>query len=130
MVRQTNLVIIGVSAGLALGILISCLIFFGIRWYKKRSHLSRSASEPSVTTLPIRTNGLGTSTDFSASLSSSVATSMSENVQNNSHFTWWNHKRKDRFASASGILKYSYKYVHFSLDHKFYSFFLISKLFW
>ncbi|KAL5080368.1 hypothetical protein RYX36_008789 [Vicia faba] len=109
MVRQSNLVIIGVSVGLALGILISCLIFFGIRWCKKRSHITRSANEPSLTTLPIRTNGVEASTDFSASITSSVTTSRSENLQRNSNFSWWNHQNKDRFASASGILKYSYK---------------------
>jgi len=119
MVRQTDLVILGVSVGLALGILISCLIFFGIRWYKKRAaHLRLSANESSVTTLPIRTNGLGTSTDFSASLDGSIATSRSEDLKKNSHFTWWSHQNKDRFASASGILKYSYKYAHFSLKHE------------
>jgi len=124
MVRQTDLVIIGVSAGLALGILISCLIFFGIRWCKKRSaHLRLSASESSVTTLPIRTNGLGTSTDFSASLDSSIATSRSESIKKSSHFSWWSHQNKDRFASASGILKYSYKYAHFSLKHELKPFF-------
>ncbi|KAK7364992.1 hypothetical protein VNO80_13742 [Phaseolus coccineus] len=112
MVRQTDLVIIGVSVGLALGILISCLIFFGIRWYKKRAaHLRLSANESSITTLPIRTNGLGTSTDFSASLDSSIATSRSENLKKNSHFTWWNHQNKDQFTSASGILKYSYREI-------------------
>ncbi|CAJ1947234.1 unnamed protein product [Sphenostylis stenocarpa] len=112
MVYQTDLVIIGVSAGLALGILISCLIFFGIRWYKKRAaHLRLSANDSSGTTLPIRTNGLGTSTDFSASLNSSIATSRSDNLKKNSHFNWWSHKNKDRFASASGIPKYSYREI-------------------
>lgn len=123
MVHQADLVIIGVSVGLALGILISCLIFFGIRWYKNRAYLSRSTNESSLTTLPIRTNGLGASTDFSASLDSSVSTSRSENLKKNSHFTWWNHESKDRFASASGILKYSYRYVYFSLKHEFNSLF-------
>ncbi|XP_017411213.1 calcium/calmodulin-regulated receptor-like kinase 2 isoform X2 [Vigna angularis] len=118
MVRQTDLVIIGVSAGLALGILISCLIFFGIRWCKKRSaHRRLSANESSVTTLPIRTNGLGTSTDFSASLNSSIATSRSENIKKSSHFNWWSHQNKDRFASASGILKYSYKEIQKSTQN-------------
>ncbi|KAG4914751.1 hypothetical protein JHK87_052308 [Glycine soja] len=111
MVRQADLVIIGVSVGLTLGILISCLIFFGIRWYKKRAHIRRSANESSLTTLPIRTNGLGTSSDFSASLDSSIASSWSENLKRNSHFSWWNHQNKDRFASASGILKYLYKEI-------------------
>ena len=94
MVRQADLVIIGVSVGLTLGILISCLIFFGIRWYKKRAHIRRSANESSLTTLPIRTNGLGTSSDFSASLDSSIASSWSENLKRNSHFSWWNHQNK------------------------------------
>ncbi|KAI4346744.1 hypothetical protein L6164_007615 [Bauhinia variegata] len=80
-------------------------------WYKNRAHLSRCANErrSSLTTLPIRTNGLGTSTDFSASITSSITTSRTENQQKNSHFSWWNHQNKDQFASASGILKYSYK---------------------
>ena len=123
MVRQADLVIIGVSVGLALGVLISCLIFFGIRWYKKRAHLGRSANEHSVTTLPIRTNGLGTSADFSASLTSSITPSRSENLHKSSHFSWWSHQNKDRLASASGILKYSYKYVHFSIEHEVYPLF-------
>ncbi|XP_057739512.1 calcium/calmodulin-regulated receptor-like kinase 2 [Arachis stenosperma] len=111
MVRQADLVILGVSVGLALGILISCAIFFGIRWYKKRANTGRSANENSVTTLPIRTNGLGTSTDISASITSSIAPSRYDNVQKNSHFSWWSNQSKDRFASASGILKYSYREI-------------------
>ncbi|KAL1338270.1 hypothetical protein HN51_032951 [Arachis hypogaea] len=111
MVRQADLVILGVSVGLALGILISCAIFFGIRWYKKRVNIGRSANENSVTTLPIRTNGLGTSTDISASITSSIAPSRYDNVQKNSHFSWWSNQSKDRFASASGILKYSYREI-------------------
>ncbi|KAE9612603.1 hypothetical protein Lal_00005783 [Lupinus albus] len=111
MVRQADLVIIGVTVGLALGILISCLIFFGIRWYKKHANIRRSANENSVTTLPIRTNGLETSTDFSASITSSMGMSRSGNVHTNSHFSWWSHQSKDRFASPSGIPKYSYKEI-------------------
>ena len=110
MVDQADLVIVCVSVGVALGVLIACLIYFGIRWYKKRAHrLSRSANEPSLTTIPIRTNGLETSIDFSASLTSSIATSRSPNPHKSSHSTWWSHQNKDGFASVSGILKYSYK---------------------
>ena len=113
MVGQADLVIICVSVGVALGVLIASLIFFFLRRYKKRAHLRRSANEPSSTTLPIRTNGLGTSTEFSASLTSSIANSGSDNLQRKSHFTWWNHQNKDPIAPASGILKYSYKYALF-----------------
>jgi len=109
MVNQGDLVVICVSIGVALGVLIACLVYFGIRWYNKRTHLSRSANEPSLTTIPIRTNGLGTSTDFSDSLDSSVATYRSPNPSKNSHPAGWNHQKKDGFASVSGILKYSYK---------------------
>nr|ACU20349.1 unknown [Glycine max] len=115
MVDQADLVIVCVSVGVALGVLIACLIYFGIRWYKMRAHrLSRSANEPSLTTIPIRTNGLETSIDFSASLTSSIATSRSPNPHNphkSPHSTWWSHQNKDGFASVSGILKYSYKEI-------------------
>lgn len=111
MAYKADLVVIGISVGLALGILIALLIFCAIRWYKKRAHLRRCANERSVTTLPIRTNGLGTSTDFSASLSSSIAVKESENVHKNSQFFWWNNQNKDRVASVSGTPKYSYKEI-------------------
>ncbi|XAR51611.1 Non-specific serine/threonine protein kinase [Bertholletia excelsa] len=109
MVDQGDLVIIGISAGLALGILAASLIFFGIRWYKKRAHLQKCANEHSAATLPIRTHGLGTSIDSSASLSHSVSVRGSDYIAKNSQFSWWSHHTKDRFASASGIPRYSYK---------------------
>ncbi|XP_050226640.1 calcium/calmodulin-regulated receptor-like kinase 2 [Mercurialis annua] len=109
MVHETDLVAIGVSAGLALGILIAALLFFGIRWYKNRANLRRCANERSLTTLPIRTNGLGTSTDFSESLAHSINIQVSEKSEKSSQFSWWNHHSKERFTSASGILRYSYK---------------------
>ena len=118
MVPKADLVIIGISVGLALGVLIASVIFCGIRWYKKHAHLRRSANDRSATTLPIRTNGLGTSNDFSASISSSIAMQGSENLHKSSHFFPWNHHNKDRVASVSGILRYSYKYVTFCTFHK------------
>ncbi|BAT83196.1 hypothetical protein LR48_Vigan03g002900 [Vigna angularis] len=111
MVDQGDLVVICVSIGVALGILIACLVYFCTRWYNKRTHLSRSANEPSLTAIPIRTNGLGTSTDFSASLTSSIATYRSPNPPKKSHPAGRNHQNKDGFASVSGILKYSYKEI-------------------
>lgn len=108
MAHKADLVIIGISVGLALGLLIALLIFYGIRWYKNHAHLRRCANERSVTALPIRTNGFGTSTDFSASLSNPIAIQV-ENHNKNSQSSWWNQHNKDRFASASGILRYSYK---------------------
>ncbi|KAF2299269.1 hypothetical protein GH714_031163 [Hevea brasiliensis] len=96
MVNESDLVIIGVSAGLALGILIASLVFFGIRWYKNHAHLRQCANERSLTTLPIRINGLETSTDFSASLTNSITIQQLEQPHKSSHFFWWNHHSKDR----------------------------------
>ncbi|KAH7532805.1 hypothetical protein FEM48_Zijuj04G0061100 [Ziziphus jujuba var. spinosa] len=111
MAHKADLVIIGISVGLALGLLVALLIFYGIRWYKNHAHLRRCANERSVTALPIRTNGFGTSTDFSASLSNPVPIQVSEIQHKNSLSSWWNHHNKDRFTSVSGILRYSYKDV-------------------
>ncbi|KAL3596991.1 hypothetical protein D5086_008628 [Populus alba] len=110
MAHKGDLVVIGISVGLALGILIASLIFFGIWWYKKRSNLQQCSNESTLPTVPIRMNGLGTSNDFSASLASSVTIRGSEHSQKSSPVSsWWNHHSKDQFASASGILRYSYK---------------------
>ncbi|KAL1538834.1 Calcium/calmodulin-regulated receptor-like kinase 2 [Salvia divinorum] len=108
MVQKADLVIIGICVGLAAGILIASLVFFGIRWYRKRARLRQRENERSPSTLPIRRNGLNTSVDFSASLSSSVTNGPTEPVQKPQH-SWWNNHNKDRFASVSGILRYSYK---------------------
>ncbi|XP_030953251.1 calcium/calmodulin-regulated receptor-like kinase 2 [Quercus lobata] len=111
MVNQAGLVTIGISVGLALGILIAFLVFRGIRWYRKRAHLRRCANEHSIpsTTLPIRTNGLGTSTEFSASLTNSITIQGSEQLHKSSQLSWWKSQNKDGIASPSGILRYSYK---------------------
>jgi len=113
MVYKGDFVVIGISVGLALGILIASLVFFGIRWYKRRAYLRRCSNDRSLPTLPIRMNGLGTSNDFSDSLANSITIQGTEHPQKSSQVSsWWNHHSKDRFASASGILRYSYKYVN------------------
>lgn len=106
MVHKGDLVIIGICVGLALGLLIASLAFLGIRWYKKRTNLQRCANERSAAVQPIRVNGMGTSVDFSASISIDGPS----HLANNSQFSWWTSgQTKDRFASASGIPRYSYK---------------------
>lgn len=107
--KKTDLVIIGVSVGVAVGIFLAALFFFGIRWFKKHAHLQQSRNERSVSTLPIRTNGQGTSFDSSASLSNSVNIKVLDHPVKNSHLSWWSHHGKDRFPSASGIPRYHYK---------------------
>ncbi|KDP24323.1 hypothetical protein JCGZ_25619 [Jatropha curcas] len=52
---------------------------------------------------------MGTSTDFSASLANSMTIKGSEPPRRSSQFFWWSNHSKDRFTTASGILRYSYK---------------------
>ncbi|GFQ01087.1 probable leucine-rich repeat receptor-like serine/threonine-protein kinase at5g15730 [Phtheirospermum japonicum] len=109
MVHRADLVVIGISVGLAAGILIASLVFFCICWYKKHAHLQQCSTDRSAATLPIRTNGLDTSAVSSASLSSFVNISRSVYLSQKPRHSWWNKRSEDRFASASGILRYSYK---------------------
>lgn len=101
MVQKSDLVIIGISVGVAVGILIASLVFFAIRWWRRHTRLEGQTSERHIITLPIRTNGLDTSIDSSASLANSKI----------SQPTWRSHNSKDRFHSPSGLLRYSYKDV-------------------
>lgn len=111
MVHKADLVIIGVSVGVAVGVLIASLVFIGICWYRRRANLQRSTNEHSGAALPIRTNGFGTSVDFSASISTPVTIKEPEYALQ--QHSWWSHQNKDRFAPASGIPKYSHKLVFY-----------------
>ncbi|KAF5958477.1 hypothetical protein HYC85_005702 [Camellia sinensis] len=117
MVPKGDLVIIGISVGLALGLFIAALVFFGTRWYKKRAHLRQCANDRSATTLPIRTNGLGTSIDYSASISNSIADKGSDFLAKNSQPSWWSHRSKDRY-SQNGNWKDIVDFVPHTLDLK------------
>ncbi|KAL2552168.1 putative leucine-rich repeat receptor-like serine/threonine-protein kinase [Forsythia ovata] len=107
--KADDLVIIGISVGLAVGILIASLVFFAICWYKKRVHLRRCANERSVATLPIRTNGLGTVIESSASIPNSATVKVLEYLAKKPRRSWWNNHGKDQFLPTSGIPRYSYK---------------------
>jgi len=109
MVRRADLVVIGVSVGVALGILIAVLAILGICWFKKHAHLQKAKNDHSGMILPIRTNGLGTSIDSSASLSDSEYVKGSDYLPKSSHLSWWSHHTKDELASASGIPRYLYR---------------------
>ncbi|XP_057982018.1 calcium/calmodulin-regulated receptor-like kinase 2 [Malania oleifera] len=109
MVDQADLVIIGVTVGVAVGIIIASLVFFGIKWFRKHSRLQQSANEHNTTTLPMRTNGLDSSIDYSASLSNSIVTPGPKYPAKSSQPSRRSHPSKDGFASASGIPRYAYK---------------------
>ncbi|KAF5725576.1 hypothetical protein HS088_TW23G00300 [Tripterygium wilfordii] len=111
MVHKGDLVAIGISVGLALGILIALLVFFIIRWHKRRAYLRRCANDRCMTTIPIRINGLDTSTDFSASLANGPTPQATRYPQQNNQLSWWGNHSKDRLPSTSGIPRYSYKDV-------------------
>lgn len=109
MVHKVFLVIISICVGSAFGILIAVLAFFGMRWYKKHAQFLCCTNEQVVATHPIHTDSLGTSTDFSDSLSSSIAVKGSRYCQKSSQPSRQSHHSNDHFLSASGIPRYSYK---------------------
>ncbi|GER45277.1 protein kinase superfamily protein [Striga asiatica] len=109
MVRRADLVIIGISVGLAVGVLTATIVFLAICWYRKRTRLSRCTADGSAATLPIRPNGLNASIDSSASLSKSLNVTESYYINPKPRNSWWTMQRKEPLASASGILRYNYK---------------------
>ncbi|XP_008788929.1 calcium/calmodulin-regulated receptor-like kinase 2 [Phoenix dactylifera] len=107
MVDQTNIIIIGVSVGVTFGILVAFCAYIAIRFYRKHSHVQQQPNELSAASLPIRANGVGTSIDFSASLS--VSDGLHQMETRNTYWGQRGHQNKDLFASMSGIPRYSYK---------------------
>lgn len=102
-------VILGVSVGVAVGILVAFCAYIAIRFYRKHSHVRQQPNELSAASLPIRANGVGTSIDSSASLS--VADGLHQMGNRNTYWGQRGHQNKDLFASMSGIPRYSYKYI-------------------
>ncbi|KAK1310205.1 putative leucine-rich repeat receptor-like serine/threonine-protein kinase [Acorus calamus] len=107
---QTEKIIIGVTVGVAIGILIASCAFFGIRLYRKRSNARHQANERGHPPLPVHTNGIGRSIDSSVSISNSEIDHDQEHVaKKKTHRSWWGNNDKDPFISASGIPRYPYK---------------------
>lgn len=105
--HQADLVVIGVSVGVAIGILLASCAFVAVRLYRKRSHLQHHESESNASSLPIRTNGIGTSMESSVSLS--ITEIVHHQHLTKKHWSWWGNHDKDMFGSVSGIPRYSYK---------------------
>ncbi|XP_043694078.1 calcium/calmodulin-regulated receptor-like kinase 2 [Telopea speciosissima] len=76
---------------------------------KKGSNLRRYSNDRNITTLPIRTNGIGASIDSSASLSNFITILVPQHLPENTQRFRWNRHKKDQFASTSGILRFAYK---------------------
>ncbi|KAG0584134.1 hypothetical protein M758_3G186700 [Ceratodon purpureus] len=94
-------VIIGISIGVFIGILIAvcALLCFGCR--KKRLEKRNSSHRGFV--LPIRVNGVNSSTIMSDSVSSPPSYAKTSN--------WWGQERQ-LIPSSSGVTKFSYKELH------------------
>ncbi|CAN1181120.1 Calcium/calmodulin-regulated receptor-like kinase 2 [Linum perenne] len=113
MVSKGDLIVIGISVGLALGVLIAVLLFIFVRWYNKRAHLRKCAANEMAqqrsptSSVPIRVNGLDASTDFSASIT--IRDMQLAHKVPSPHSSWWSRPSKDHFISTAGVVRYSYK---------------------
>ncbi|KAH0459084.1 hypothetical protein IEQ34_011898 [Dendrobium chrysotoxum] len=104
---QTDKIIIGVTVGVAVGIVLSCCAFFAIRLCRKRVPRSLSSRDLSNASLPMRANGIDSSMDSSVSLSISHDP---EDLPNRSNYRGQRkHQERDLFSSFSGIPRYLYK---------------------
>lgn len=102
--------IIGISIGVVIGVLLAIFALFCIRFHRKRSQIGNSSSRRAAT-IPIRPNGADSCTILSDS--SFGTESPRASIQNSMPF-WLGGFKKTNLVSASGILEYSYKYVHIS----------------
>ncbi|MFS7974190.1 putative transferase, protein kinase RLK-Pelle-LRR-I-2 family [Helianthus anomalus] len=109
MSQKTDLVIIGVCVGVAVGIFLASLVFFGIRWYKRRARLRKAANDHGSSNLPIRQNGLNASNVLSESVSGSFSVKVSTYPAKTSPLFRWKKKRNEQLVSAAGLPRYSYK---------------------
>ncbi|XP_073113228.1 calcium/calmodulin-regulated receptor-like kinase 2 isoform X2 [Elaeis guineensis] len=105
--NRTDIIVTGVSVGVAIGILVAFCAYIAIRFYRKHSHVRQQPNELSAASLPIRANGIGTSIDSSASLS--VSDVLHQTGNRNTYWGQRGHQNKDLFVSISGIPRYSYK---------------------
>ncbi|KAF5791890.1 putative protein kinase RLK-Pelle-LRR-I-2 family [Helianthus annuus] len=109
MSQKTDLVIIGVCVGVAVGIFLVSLVCFGVRWYKRRARLRKGANDHGSSNLPIRQSGLNASNVLSESFSRSLSVKVSTYPAKTSPLFRWKKKRNEQLVSASGLPRYSYK---------------------
>lgn len=107
--EQTNKIIIGITVGVAVGIVLSCCAFFAVRFCRKRAPPSLSSRELNTSSLPIRANGIDSSIDSSASLS--IGYDLEDVLNRNKYWGQRKHQEKDLFSSFSGIPRYLHKYA-------------------
>lgn len=109
MANQTNIIIVGVSVGVAVGILVAACAFIVIRFYRKRSNVQHRSNE-SAASLPIRVNGIGASIDSSASISvSGIGHDLQHVGKANPYWGRRRNQNKDLLHSLSSIPRFLYK---------------------
>ncbi|KAI7757052.1 hypothetical protein M8C21_021560 [Ambrosia artemisiifolia] len=101
MSQKTDLVVVGVCVGVAVGIFLASLVFFGVRWYKRRARLRRFANDRGTSTRPIRENGVNTSNALSESFSNSLTVNVSTYPAKTSPLYKWKKNRNEPVVSAS-----------------------------
>lgn len=98
--------IIGISIGVIIGVFLAISVLFCIKLRKRRAQIGSNSSRRAAA-MPIRTNGVDSSTIISDSTLGPDSPKVSEA---NNGSLWIEGSQKKNVVSASGILKYSYKY--------------------
>ncbi|KAK8968939.1 putative leucine-rich repeat receptor-like serine/threonine-protein kinase [Platanthera guangdongensis] len=107
---QTEKIIIGVTVGVAVGIILSCCTFFAVRFCGKREPRSESSRDLRTASLPIRANGIDSSLDSSSSFSTLENGPDLQHMPNRSNYRGLKkHTERDLFSSLSAIPRYLYK---------------------
>lgn len=97
--------IIGISIGVVIGVLLAFLSLFCIRYRSRRAQIQTSSSRRAAT-IPIRANGVDTTTILSDSTGG--PDSPGATVKNGKSM-WFDGFKKSNVIPASGIPEYSYK---------------------
>ncbi|KAI4366122.1 hypothetical protein MLD38_022040 [Melastoma candidum] len=102
---ESSGLIIGLSAGVVIGVLLAILALFCVRYLRKRSQIGSSNSRGAAT-LPIRANGADSCTILS---DSAIDPESPVKSRKNGINLWLDGFRRSNVVSVSGIPEYSYK---------------------
>ncbi|GAB4846230.1 Calcium/calmodulin-regulated receptor-like kinase 1 [Ancistrocladus abbreviatus] len=106
--EQSSGLIIGISIGVVIGIFLAILALFCIRYQRKRSGIDSSSSRRAAT-IPIRANGVDTTTILS---DSTIGPDSPRNTGKNGMSLWLDGFKRSNVIAASGIPEYSYRDLH------------------
>lgn len=98
---------IGLSTGVLIGVLLAGAALLCIRLHNRRSTIGNNSSRRN-STIPIRANGDDTSTILS---DSTAGVESPKAMEMHGVTSWLEGSRRKSLVSASGVPKYSYKYI-------------------